>query len=85
MEIALKVLNQVIVVFLLIGVGFTCTKLKMITQTGVKQMTGILLSVVTPCVLIRSYQDKISEIGLGLVGGLMSAKYSIGVSMMSGS
>ena len=73
MEIALKVLNQVIVVFLLIGVGFTCTKLKMITQTGVKQMTGILLSVVTPCVLIRSYQDKISEIGLGLVGGLLKA------------
>ncbi len=76
MEIAFKVLNQVIIVFLLIGVGFVCSKTKMLTQTGVKQMTSILLNIVTPCVLIRSYQEKINE--SGLAGGLiMGAAFTI--------
>ena len=54
----MKVLNQVIVIFILIGVGFFCTKKKWITEVGVKQMTAILLNFVTPCVLIRAYQEK---------------------------
>lgn len=84
MDIALKVLNQVIVVFLLIGVGFVCTKAKLISQAGVKQMTALLLNVVTPCVLIRSYQEKIGEGNLagGLLAGALFTLVSMVVSML---
>lgn len=56
MEIALTVAQQVIVIFLLILVGFVMTKKHFLTQTGIDQITSLLLSVVTPCVLIDAYQ-----------------------------
>jgi len=80
LDIAIKVLNQVIVVFLLIGVGFICTKAKMFTKDGIKQMTALLLNVVTPCVLINSYQEKdfTPELAMGLLWGALFTAISIG-------
>ena len=56
MEIAITVTQQVAVIFLLILVGLVMTKKNFLTQTGIDQITSLLLSVVTPCVLINAYQ-----------------------------
>ena len=56
MEIAWTVAQQVMVIFQLIMVGLVMTKKNFLTQTGINQITSLLLSVVTPCVLIDAYQ-----------------------------
>lgn len=70
MELALKILYQVIIIFLYMSVGFVLSKTKKISDTGVKDITGVLLSVVTPCVLISAYQQKIDEFSFSVIKGL---------------
>lgn len=70
MEAALKISCQVVIIFLYIILGFIFTKAKKIDKEGVKQMTSLLLMLVTPCVLIESYQDKIKDFNLGIIKDL---------------
>ena len=50
------VANQVIIIFGLIMIGFFMTRKKMLGEKAIKDMTTILLYVVTPCVLLKSYR-----------------------------
>ena len=52
--------QQVLVLFILIGVGFVCGKLGAITEHASKVMTDIVLYVVTPCVMIHAFQREFS-------------------------
>ena len=70
MELAITVALQVIIIFILIGVGFVLTKTKKINDAGVKQLTDILLITVTPCVIIQAYQK---EFDIEYLNGLMLA------------
>lgn len=56
MELGSIVVNQVIIIFGLIVIGFFMAKKKMICKKGIDDMTTLLLYVVTPCVLIKSYR-----------------------------
>lgn len=56
MELSMIVAVQVAIVFILIAVGFVLKKGRLIDENGSKQITNILLTIVTPCVLIKSYQ-----------------------------
>ena len=49
--------NQVILMAIYIAVGFIFTKIKMFSQSTSKQMTDLLLYIVTPCVIIKAFQD----------------------------
>ncbi|MBR7071123.1 MAG: AEC family transporter [Clostridia bacterium] len=51
----LTVLEQVAILFILIGIGYLLGKGKIIAETGAKQMTDICLLIVTPCVVIKSF------------------------------
>ncbi len=57
MELASKVLTQVIVMFLLIAVGYICDKVGLVTRRGIKQMTDIVLLIVSPAVIIQAYNQ----------------------------
>ncbi len=70
MEAAIKVSYQVLIIFLYISLGFIFTKSKKINNEGVKQMTSLLLILVTPCVLIESYQNKIDFLDFSLLKDL---------------
>lgn len=70
MEYAGTVAFQVAVMFILILVGFVCAKTKLITDEGRKQMSSLVLSVVTPALIFMSYQKEFSE---ELVEGLLWA------------
>lgn len=58
MELGSIVANQVIIIFGLIIIGFFLTRKNMIGEQGVKNMTSLLLYVVTPCILIKSYRKE---------------------------
>ena len=51
----INVLTQVIILFILILLGFLLTKVKMLTEEAVKSMTELVLTLVTPCVIIKSF------------------------------
>lgn len=52
----LTVGEQVLVLFILIGIGFVCSKLKLINENGSKVMADVVLYVVTPCVIVNAFQ-----------------------------
>lgn len=56
LENFLIVAQQVLVLFILIGIGFVCGKKQFISDTTAKNVTDIILYVVTPCVIIESFQ-----------------------------
>ena len=58
MELALILLNQVFVMFLLILIGVICLKTKAISPDANKQMGDIALLVVAPAVILRAYQTQ---------------------------
>lgn len=67
MEIAAIVTNQVIIMFILIILGFILAKTKVITPHGSKELSNLLVMIVTPCVLIKSYSvDFNAELAKGL-------------------
>lgn len=51
----ITVLIQVLILLLLILIGFILTKTKILTDKGVKSMTDMVLLLVTPCVIIKSF------------------------------
>ena len=56
LENILTVGEQVLVLFLLMAVGFVCGKLKILTGNAVASITDLLLYIVTPCMILYSYQ-----------------------------
>lgn len=52
----LTVGQQVIILFFLIGVGFICGRTKFLADSAVTGITDFVLYVVTPCVMIQSFQ-----------------------------
>lgn len=56
MSLAITVAIQVAIMFIIIVLGFIIRKKGMITPEGSKQISDILLIIVTPCVLIKAYQ-----------------------------
>lgn len=48
--------TQVLILFIMIGLGFFGGRKKLITQEGVRSINDILLYFVTPCVIIHAFQ-----------------------------
>jgi len=58
----LIVAKQVLILFILIGVGVICAKAKLLTREAVKSLANVVLIFATPCVIIRSFaQDPTPE------------------------
>ncbi len=57
----IEVLTQVLILFVLIMLGFVFTKTKLITKKGADCMTDIVLYIVTPCVVIKSYMREFNR------------------------
>ena len=52
----LVVLFQVITLFIMMAVGFTLGRLKLITEKGTKEMSSILINVSSPCLILTTFQ-----------------------------
>ncbi|MBO5321179.1 MAG: AEC family transporter [Clostridia bacterium] len=51
----IDILTQVCVLFILILLGVLLAKIKMLGETTIKQMTDFVLTIVSPCVIIKSF------------------------------
>lgn len=51
----INVLTQVVILFILILIGVVLAKVKILNDTAVKSMTELVLMLVTPCVIIKSF------------------------------
>jgi len=65
----LAVGRQVLILFIMISVGFLCTKKKVFTENAIECISRFCLYVVTPCVIVESFNrpfDSSMLKGLGL-------------------
>lgn len=83
LENILTVGNYVLILFILIGVGFVCNKTKILTSASLKEMTNLVLYIVTPCVIINSYQREFDKNMLrGLLITLAAALLSFAINIL---
>ncbi len=83
LENILTVGNFVLILFILVGVGFVCNKTKILTKASIKDLTNLVLYIVTPCVIINSYQREFDKNMLkGLVITVIGAAISFAVSII---
>lgn len=77
------VATYVIILFVLIGTGFICNKTKVLSTEGVRSMTDFTLYIVTPCVLINSYQrDFDADMMHGLIITLIASFVSFALNIL---
>ncbi len=50
--------TQVLTLFILIGIGFICGKLKLLTRPAVKSVNDIVIYIVNPCLIVSAFQRK---------------------------
>lgn len=61
----LTVSEKVLVLFLMMGVGYGCFKLRVITTRGSAQLTNLLLYVIGPCLIVSALQTDSGGISMG--------------------
>ncbi len=49
--------TQVLILFIIMAVGFFCRKLRVLNEGGVKGLTDLMLCVITPCMMIKAFQQ----------------------------
>ena len=62
--------QQVLVLFLLIGVGFVCGRLKLLNAGAVKCLADVVLYVAFPCVIVQSFMRRFDP---SMLRGLLAA------------
>lgn len=78
----LTVAQQVVILFILIGLGAILTRAKVLTRECISGMTNLVLYVVTPCVIIESFErefDQTMLVGLGITCLIAFAVHGIGI------
>lgn len=71
LESVLVVAQQVLMLFLLIGVGWVGKKVGLLNDAGADQLSRISMNIITPCVIIHSLQREkdpalFAELGIGI-------------------
>ncbi len=49
--------TQVLILFILMAVGFACRRLRVLGEGGVKGLTDLMLYLITPCMMIKAFQQ----------------------------
>ena len=69
LESLVVVARQVGILFMLMGVGFVCRRVKLLGEASLKGMVDLLILVVTPCLIVHAFQAHPFEprllVGLG--------------------
>ncbi|MCD8053927.1 MAG: AEC family transporter [Lachnospiraceae bacterium] len=82
MELGWIVLQQTIVMFLLMAVGYTLYRLGIVTDSGNQELSRMLISLVIPAVIVKSYlveysAEKLAALGWSFLAALLSLILSI--------
>ncbi len=72
--------QQVLILFLLIGVGFLCGKLHVLNENAVKCCADVVLYIVTPCIIVQSFMREYDPAMLkGLLLSALAAFATMGL------
>ncbi|WP_310601835.1 AEC family transporter [Anaerosporobacter sp.] len=83
MSITKILLEQIIIMFLLAGIGYALFKTKKITAEGSKYFGNLLIYIVLPCVIINSFLvERTPERILGLFVSALMAALILGISII---
>lgn len=80
----LTVVQQVLVLFVLIGVGVICGKSRIFSKEAVKSCADVVLLFATPCVIIQSFQrepDAETLRGLGIAALAAVLVHAVGIGL----
>ena len=83
----LTVMEQVVELFLMIGVGVVCSRVGMITRRGAAQLTSFLLYLVAPTLILVSLTGTDTDIGpedLAMAFGLALLAHGLGILVSCG-
>lgn len=69
----LVVSGNVATLFMMMAVGFILAKMKLLSEETLSQLSRLLLSVVTPCIIVNSMQMNFSLELLGILGKVLFA------------
>jgi len=85
MELTSLVINQVFIMFLLIATGYLCNKLNLISAQTNKSLSGLVLNLISPALIISSYQIEFkTELLHGLIISFLLAAASMLLSVVLG-
>lgn len=83
MSTAITLINQTIIMFLLVGVGYTLFKCKKISPEGSKSLGNILIYTVLPCVIINGFLvERTNERIIGLLLSALCAAVILAISIL---
>lgn len=83
MDISLLVLNQTILMFLLMSIGFVLKKMNLLSVQGVKELCNLLIYIVIPAVIIKAYFiEKSVQITNELLLSFLFAIVALAISML---
>lgn len=68
MDLAVITLNQVIILFVLMAVGIICNRLNILNAEAKRILSGLLMKVIVPCMIINSY---VAEFNLEILHNLI--------------
>lgn len=79
--------TQIVVMFLLIGVGAICYKYKLVTDTGSGQMSALLINFAAPAIIIHSFcrafdRAMLGKLIISFVLSLVLLGISIGIAAL---
>lgn len=77
MENFLEVARQVVQLFVLMGVGFACRRLKLLDDAAVKGIVNVLILVVTPCLMMTAFQRPFDPSLLASLGIAFAAAVAV--------
>lgn len=84
---AADVAQQVVILFLLMLVGTILAKLKWLTETGAKEITKLLLTFVSVCVIVNSFlaventPGKMGEMGIAALASVLSVAVGAAIAL----
>ena len=81
------VAKQVLILFLLMGIGFVCRKIRMLDEKSSRGIIDLLILFVTPCVIVDAFQrpfDRAMMTGLGIAFAVAVAVHVVGIALAHG-
>ena len=58
MDIGRIILNQILIMFILMAIGYVLYKKEWINDFGTKQMCTILMYICTPCIIVSAFEKE---------------------------
>ncbi len=68
MDAILVVVEKVGILFVMVAVGYVCTKMGVLTEKGTSEITSLILWIVTPCLIISSFLSADSGVNMTTLG-----------------